>query len=175
MAWEEVTALCTKGLQQNIWPSNENYGTNCDNLDMLIKIKEISETAEVVGLDNVDSVGITEVLESHSQPLSNEELYGLTQELTEQQQEDEDEEDCGTKELQTKDFAGILSAIDVATEKLCDIDSDWERSSTVKRGIRAMLHPSYEILQGKKKKSKQLTLPSFLMSSEPQPGPPSAK
>jgi len=51
---------------------------------MLIKIKEISETAEVVGLDNVDSVGITEVLESHSQPLSNEELYGLTQELTEQ-------------------------------------------------------------------------------------------
>ena len=36
-------------------------------------ITEISEIAEV-GLDNVDPVGITEVLESHSQPLSNEEL-----------------------------------------------------------------------------------------------------
>ena len=45
-----------------IWPSNENYGTNCDSLDMLIK--EISEIAEV-GLDNVDPMGITEVLESH--------------------------------------------------------------------------------------------------------------
>jgi len=47
-------------------------------------IKEISEIAEDVGLDNVDLVGVTEVLESHSQPLSNEELYGLAQQFTEQ-------------------------------------------------------------------------------------------
>ena len=46
-----------------IWPSNKNYGTNCDNLDMLIK--EISKLAEEVGLGDVDPVGITEVLESH--------------------------------------------------------------------------------------------------------------
>jgi len=53
-----------------IWHSNENYGTNCDNLDMLIK--EISEIAEV-GLANVDPVGITEVSESHysQRPMKN--------------------------------------------------------------------------------------------------------
>ena len=82
-----------------IWPSNENYGTNCDNLDMLIK--EISEIAEV-SLDNADPMGITEVLKSDSQPLSDEELYDFTQQLTEQQKGDEDEEDRGTKETQTK-------------------------------------------------------------------------
>jgi len=49
-------------------------------------------------------VGITKVLESHSQPLSNEELYDLAQQVTEQQKEDEDEEDCGTKAMQTKDL-----------------------------------------------------------------------
>jgi len=65
-----------------IWPSNENYGTNCDNLDMLIK--EISKTAEEVGPDDVDPVDITEVSESHSQPLSNEELLDLAQQLTEE-------------------------------------------------------------------------------------------
>ena len=54
-----------------IWLSSVNYSTNCDNLDMLIK--EISEIAES-GLDNVDPLGITEVLESHSQPMFNEEL-----------------------------------------------------------------------------------------------------
>ena len=59
-----------------IWPNNESYGTNCDNLDMLIK--EIRESVEV-GLDNVDTVGITEILESHSKPLSNEERYDLAQ------------------------------------------------------------------------------------------------
>jgi len=36
---------------------------------------------------------------------------------------------------------------DVAVEKLCDIDPDWDRSCTVKRGIRSMLHLYYEILQ----------------------------
>jgi len=82
MAWEEVTVSSTKGVWHKIWPSNENYDSNCDNLDMLIK--EISEIAEEVGLDNVDPMDITEVLESHSQPLSNEELYDLAQQLIEQ-------------------------------------------------------------------------------------------
>ena len=153
-----------------IWPSNENYVTNCDNLDMLIK-----EIAGEVFLDSVDHVCVTEVLESHSQPLSNEELYEVAQQLTEQQKEDEDEEDRGTKEMWAKDLTDILSAIDVAAAKLCDNDPEWECSSTVKRGIRAMLHPYYEILQEKKKKSKQLTLHSFLMSSETWPGSSPAK
>jgi hypothetical protein len=42
-------------------------------------------------------VGSAEILESHSQPLSNEELYDLAQKLTEQQKEDEEGEDRGTK------------------------------------------------------------------------------
>jgi len=63
----------------------------------------------------------------------------------------------------------------MAAEKLCDIDPEWERSSTVKRGIRAMLHPYHEILQEKKKKLKQLTLHLFFFSSESQPWPSSAK
>jgi len=63
-------------------------------------IKEISKIAKEVGLDNVDPVGITEVLESHSHPLSNKEFYDLAQRLTEQQKEDDDDEDCGTKEMQ---------------------------------------------------------------------------
>ena len=81
MAWEEVTVSCMKGVWQNIWPSSENYDTNCDNLDMLIQ--EISEIAEDVGLDNTDPVSITQGLESHSQSLSNKKLYDLAQQLTE--------------------------------------------------------------------------------------------
>jgi len=77
--------------------------------------------------------------------------------------------------VQTKDLTDILSATDMAAEKLCDIDPDWEGSCTVKRGIRAMLHPYYKVLQEKKKKSKQLTLYSFLVFSEPRPGPSLAK
>ena len=95
--------------------------------------------------------------------------------MTEQQEEDEDEEGCGTKEMHTKDLTDILSTTDMAAEKLCDINPDWERSSTVKRGTTAMLHPCYEMLQEKKKKSKQLMSHYFLMSFEPWPWPTSAK
>jgi len=43
MAWEEINVSCMKGLLHKIGPSDENYGTNFDNWDMLIK--EISEIA----------------------------------------------------------------------------------------------------------------------------------
>jgi hypothetical protein len=93
-----------------------NNGANCNDLDTLIK--EISEIADEVCPDSFDLVGITEVLESHSQLLSNEEIYGLTQQLTEQQKEDDDKEDRGAKEMQTKDLTDIHSVIDMAAEKL---------------------------------------------------------
>jgi hypothetical protein len=78
-------------------------------------IRELSEIAED-GLDSVDPVGINEVLESHSQPMSIEELYDLAQQLTEQQKKGEDEEDRGTKAMQTKDLTDILSTVDVVAE-----------------------------------------------------------
>ena len=90
-------------------------------------------------------------------PPSSEELYDLAEQLTEQPEEDEEGEDRGTKKIQTKDLTDILSAIDMAAEKLYDVDPDWERSCTVKRGIRAMLHPYCEILKEQKEISKQLT------------------
>jgi hypothetical protein len=79
-------------------------------------IKEISKIAEEVGLENVYPVVITKVLENHSQPLSNEELCDLAQQLTEQQEGDEDEEHRGTKEMQTKNLTGIPSTTNMAAE-----------------------------------------------------------
>jgi len=73
--------------------------------------------------------------------------------------------------MQMKEFTDIFYTINMAAEKFCDFNPDWEHSSTVKRSVRAMLHPYYEILQEKKKKSKQFMKHSFLMSS----GPSSAK
>ena len=88
------------------------YGTNCGDLDM--PIKETGEIAEDVGFDNVDPMGITELLESHSQPLSNEEIYELDQQLTEQQKEDENVQDRGIKCNADEGLAVIPSAIDIA-------------------------------------------------------------
>jgi len=56
MVRQEVTVSCMKGVWYKIWPSNENFGTNCDNLNMLIK--EISEIAKEVGFDNAVPVEV---------------------------------------------------------------------------------------------------------------------
>ena len=53
--------------------------------------------------------------------------------------------------LQMKDLTDIFYTINMAAEKFCDFDPGWEHSSTVKSGIRAVLHPYYEILQEKKR------------------------
>jgi len=50
----------------------------------------------------------------------------------------------------------------MAVEKSRDVSPDWEHSSTLKRGIIAMLLPYYEILLGKKKISKQIDITFFL-------------
>ena len=71
-------------------------------------IKGTSEIGQEAGLNNVDSVGITEVLKSNSLPLSNEEISDLAQQLTEQQKEHED--DRATKVIHLKDLTDILSA-----------------------------------------------------------------
>jgi len=142
-----------KSVWHKIWPSNENCGTNYDNLDTLII--EISEIAEV-GLDNVDSVGITDALESHSLPLSNE-LYDLPQQLAEQQKQDEDEEDRGTKEMQRKDFTDILSAIQsvpgvkVSTLGL-NARADGESKTTYEytQGLNSERFRSYDFLKYRK-------------------------
>jgi hypothetical protein len=48
-------------------------------------------------------------------------MKNLAQQLTEERKEDEDE-DRGTTEMQTKDLTDILSVIHMVADKLCDID-----------------------------------------------------
>jgi hypothetical protein len=107
-------------------------------------IEEVREITEEAGLHCVDPVGIAEVLESLSQPLSSEELYDLAQHLTEQQKENEE---WGGLWNQRNAVEGPYRYSFHYGYGSCD----WEHSCTVKTGIRAMLLPYYEILQGKRK------------------------
>lgn len=122
------------------------------------QIYNVKITGDITKLEpvNVEPEDMTELLQNHAQSLSNEELEELAHNLTEQQkdQKDENERETAIKRMKTNDLQDILATIDNATQKLCDIDPDWERSSTVKKDINAILCPYYEILQQTKKKCK---------------------
>jgi len=50
------------------------------------------------------------------------------------------------KKCSRKNRIDVLSTIDMAAEKSRDINPDWKHSSTLKRGVIAMLLPYYEVL-----------------------------
>jgi hypothetical protein len=73
--------------------------------------------------------------------------------------------------MNTSDLQRILWDIDKLTDKLCDIDHDWERSATAKRSVMASVRPYHEILVERNKKSRQSTLRAFFKKrDDPQQG-----
>ena len=66
------------------------------------------------------------------------------------------------QKMQKNYLTDILSSIEMAAEKLRDIDPDSKRSSTVKRSIRDVLYHYYEILEEKMTKIKTIDVTFFL-------------
>ena len=60
----------------------------------------------------------------------------------------------------TQAISSASSDIDKLTDELCEIDHDWERSATAKRGVMACMRPYRDILI-ERKKSRQSTLHAF--------------
>jgi hypothetical protein len=112
---------------------------------------------------------VTELLQSHSQPLSNEKLEGLAVQLT-QKQEQQDQQEPILLSIETNDLQEILAAINGYVQRLGDTDPDWVQSCSVRRGVNAVLQPYYHVLQERKRQARQTTLSSYLKNkSEESP------
>ncbi|KAI4464612.1 adenylate cyclase type 1 [Holotrichia oblita] len=72
------------GAWHKIWPY---YLSHAKNDEEAVVTNEITKLAKQVGLDNDEPEDITELLQSHAQPPSTEELEELAQQLTGQQEE----------------------------------------------------------------------------------------
>jgi hypothetical protein len=69
---------------------------------------DVSRLAQEVGLDEVTDEDVTQLLESHGQPLSNEDLEELAAQLG-QKEEEREEEELPLREMKTSDLQRILS------------------------------------------------------------------
>ena len=63
--------------------------------------------------------------------------------------------------LTVKLMQEAVALINKGCEIFCSDDRNWERSSTIKRGIETVLQPYYNLLS-EKKKTKQTSILSFL-------------
>ena len=87
-----------------------------------------SRLAQEAGLDEATAEEVTELLNSHGQELSKENVEKLTKELSYQKEEKkEKDEESPLKYMKTSDLQYALSAMRTITGEICDTDHDWER------------------------------------------------
>lgn len=177
-AWDEVSLSCMNGVWRKLWPEAV---TDFVGIEPVSDVAEdVSRMAKDVGIDNVDPDDVEQLLESHGEPLSREELEELAVQLQQHEADtpDEGEELEPIRTLKTTNIKSALAQISSAFDELCDNDPDWERSHGIQRSVNLMLKPYYNILEERSRKSRQQSMLQFLTkkrkeppeSDDPQPG-----
>jgi hypothetical protein len=124
-AWEEVPVNCLNVAWCRLLPEFAHNFTlfgPVENSD-----DDVSRLAQEAGLHKVTAEDVTELLNSHGQELSNENMEKLSKELNKQKEEKkEKDEEPPLKYMKRSDLQHIFSAMGTLTGELCDTDHDWE-------------------------------------------------
>jgi hypothetical protein len=82
-AWEEVTSTCTN----KMWPQCVHDFGGFEEVPKVAN--KVAAIAQELGLDNIGPDDVTELVENHSQPFTNEELEDLAAQLPLKQEQQE--------------------------------------------------------------------------------------
>ncbi|XP_018430489.1 PREDICTED: tigger transposable element-derived protein 1-like [Nanorana parkeri] len=158
-AWEEVTANCLNRVWRKLLPESA-HDLSVEPLENIVE--DVRRLAQEAGFSEMTTDDVTELLDSHEQQLSNEDLEDLAKELSKQNEEEKDEvADVPLQSMRTKDLQRILSVMETLADELSEMDPDWQRSATMRRGIMSSLGPYSEILRERKRQSRQSTRHAF--------------
>lgn len=165
-SWEEVTEKCMNGVWRKIWPDGVNDFSGFDAENVLPEInQETLQIAQEAGFTDLGSVDIDELLASHGNELTNEELEELAK-------CDKDETSVNANEepqrlLTMKGMASAFRLIEEGLNILGDEDPNHERFSKVQRVVLDGIQCYREIYKDKMKSTKQSTLHRFMFSKNP--------
>ncbi|XP_041053574.1 tigger transposable element-derived protein 1-like [Carcharodon carcharias] len=156
-SWDEVTSSCLNGVWQKMWPECvSDHGGSHDTVPEVQH--EILTLAREVGFDEVDEADVVELLKSHGEELSNEDLM----QLESQRAEEEDRTEIPPPQiLSTKRLSRAFQIMEEAMEIFTEDDPNRERSAKVNRAINDGINCYKEIYQQKKEKTVQQSLDKF--------------
>ncbi|XP_053568008.1 tigger transposable element-derived protein 1-like [Bombina bombina] len=158
-AWNEVKETNMRGVWNKLCPqlTQEFLGFTDD------EIAETRQTVVAMGKQlqlNITENDVIEVLDSHSQELTNEDLMELEKEI-ELREETQDIETPQLKKFLTKELADAFRLIEAGMAKLEEQDSDTERFAKVYRTVTEGLKCYRAIYDEKKKSSIQTSLDAY--------------
>ena len=163
-AWDEVKTQAMNGVWRKIWPSVVNDFTGFSPMPDIHK--DITSLARRAGFEEVDDDDVAELLDSHSEELTNEDLMERERQRT-LAKDDDDEEDgaAGAPASDTTFSVPVLSklvgAFETALDMAMDLDPNVERSATIVSNVKSSIRAYYELLQERRKASHQTTLHRF--------------
>ncbi|KFD46373.1 hypothetical protein M514_12744 [Trichuris suis] len=118
-----------------------------------------------LGFSDIDAASIEELLASHGEELSNNDLLNLEQETASEEEEEKDEsalDNAETDELPLRGFEEMLSMVEALKQKVMDIDPNIHRSTQARRAIDDVFFTYKNAYEAKTKvKSAQPTLSKF--------------
>ncbi|XP_063843232.1 tigger transposable element-derived protein 1-like [Scylla paramamosain] len=161
-SWMEIKEQTVNGCWRQIW---EECVTDFKGFtDMADVRRDIVHLSHLAGFTEVDELDVEDFLESHDQPLSNEDLVQLEQErlVTEEEEEEELEPQRG---LDIKTLREVFIGIVRSLEPLKECDPNPARSRMAIYAIDKALKVYWEIYDLKRRQAKQFTISSFFKPS----------
>ncbi|KAK4320480.1 hypothetical protein Pmani_008646 [Petrolisthes manimaculis] len=124
--------------------------------------KDIVRFSHLAGFKEVDEDDVQELLQSHSEPLSNEDLMRLDQDRALQGDDDDDDDDNAPQRgLDIKTLREICTTIDETLDKVKERDPNPARSAAFAHSVEEALKVYRAILHDKTQLAKQSKISSF--------------
>ncbi|CAM2106670.1 unnamed protein product [Caretta caretta] len=130
--------------------------------------KDILGLANKAGFDEVEEADITQLLQSHGEELTNEDLMQLEVMRAMEEEGQEVEEEPTHRNLTAKCLSEAFQMIEAGLQILSDDNPVREHSSKVIRGVGHLMTCYKEIHQEKKRKAKQQSLDVFFRVQKAQ-------
>ncbi|XP_053143783.1 tigger transposable element-derived protein 1-like [Hemicordylus capensis] len=127
------------------------------------------------GFEDIQPAEVTELLESHSEELTEQDLEALIKSSSDQEEAGEEEEDCrATVKLTLEKINRFLKHASELADEAVDMDPFMQRSLTFRRGLNELIQPYAEVQKDLGKKMAQPALLRFFKRAQPgtpeQPG-----
>lgn len=164
-SWKEMKQSTMNAVWKKLWPECVNNFTGFPNVKPVVT--DIVNIAHGAGMNEVDEEGVNEVLESHGEELSNEDLMAIEQERAADEEKD-DEDTTPQLHLTRNILADALSEIEKGIQKIVDNDPNRERSLKLEHSIENVLAPYKALHQEKILQARQSRMTSFFKPKSQQ-------
>ncbi|XP_043837136.1 CENPB DNA-binding domain-containing protein 1 [Dromiciops gliroides] len=155
-AWDELEPSLMNSVWKKMWPECVHVH-DVSQIETITQIQQdIVALANDIGFGELVEADVGQLLQSHDEDLSNEELMQLEQERAAEEKEENEDASPILRQLTTKELSEAFSHFEAGMQILANNDPNSERKFKVSRGVNNTISCYRELYNEKKRRSKQL-------------------